>query len=55
MKLVIGVLLSFWLLSGLVGAGMMGDLDVAHWKLVARGPITLAKALNDRPVTYPGP
>jgi hypothetical protein len=55
MKLVIGVLLSFWLIAGLIGAWMMNDLDRAHWKQVARGPITLAEALNDHPVTYPGP
>ena len=24
-------------------------------KKIARGPITMAKALNDDPVTYPGP
>jgi hypothetical protein len=54
MKLVIGVLVSFWLIAGLIGAWMMDDLDPAHWKLVARGGVTLAEALNDRPVTYPG-
>jgi hypothetical protein len=30
----------------------MGDL---HWKPIAKGPITLAKAFRDDPVTYPGP
>jgi hypothetical protein len=31
------------------------NLDAAHWKKIARGPITLAAALNEHPVTYPGP
>ena len=52
MKLVIGIVLSFWLLCGLVGAWMLDDLDSAHWKKIARGPITLGQALNEHPVTY---
>jgi hypothetical protein len=52
MKLVLGVMLFFWLLSGLVGAWMLDDLSVHHWKKIARGPITLATALNEHPVTY---
>jgi hypothetical protein len=41
-----------WLICGLAGGWMMGDL---HWKPIAKGPITLAKAFRDDPVTYPGP
>jgi hypothetical protein len=55
MKLAIGVIVFFWLLCGLVGAWMLDDLDADHWKKIARGPITLADALSDHPVTYPGP
>ena len=33
---------------------MLGDLDRDHWKTIARGPITLAKAVNDNPATVPG-
>jgi len=30
-------------------------LDDMHWKPIAKGPITLIKAFNDSPVSYPGP
>jgi hypothetical protein len=55
MKFAVGIIVFFWLLSGLIGAWMLDDLDADHWKKIARGPITLAQALNERPVTYPGP
>ena len=51
-KLFIGFVLFIWLLCGLTGAWWLGDM---HWKPIARGPITLIKAFNDRPVSYPGP
>ncbi len=51
MKFAVGIVLFIWLLCGLIGAGMMGHLDADHWKAIARGPITLAKAVNDHPVT----
>ena len=41
-----------WLLCGLAGAWMIGDL---HWKPIVKGPITLSEAFKDDPVTYPGP
>jgi len=47
---VIGALI--WLSCGLFGAWWIGEM---HLKQVAFGPITLAKALNDQPVGYPGP
>lgn len=55
MKLAFGVILFFWLLCGVIGAWMLDDLDADNWKKIARGPITLAQALDDRPVTLPGP
>jgi hypothetical protein len=55
MKLLIGILAFIWTFCGLVGAWWLDDLDSGHWKAIARGPITLAKALNENPVTYPGP
>jgi hypothetical protein len=55
MKLATGVLLFIWLLCGIVGAWMLDDLDARHWQLIAKGPITLAKAFNENPPTYPGP
>jgi hypothetical protein len=54
MKLAIVVILSLWLLCGAAGAWMLDELDADHWKAIGRGPITLGKALNDHPVTYPG-
>lgn len=55
MKLAIGVLVFIWLLCGLIGAAMMGQLDSGHWKSIGKGPITLAKAFREDPPTYPGP
>ena len=55
MKFAVGIIVFVWLLAGLIGAGMLDELNVDHWKAIARGPITLAKALNEHPVTYPGP
>jgi len=55
MKLAVGVIVFFWVLSGLIGAWILDDLDADHWKDIARGPITLADALEEHPVTYPGP
>ncbi|HEY6048462.1 MAG TPA: hypothetical protein VIV07_05375 [Sphingomicrobium sp.] len=54
MKAAIGIALTFWLMAGVIGAGMMGVCDLNHWKKIARGPITLGQALNDDPVSYPG-
>jgi len=54
MKLAIGISVLLWLLCGAIGAWMLDDLDADHWKKIARGPITLAAALNDHPVTFQG-
>ncbi|HWI75569.1 MAG TPA: hypothetical protein VNS53_00620 [Sphingomicrobium sp.] len=54
MKWAIIILVFVWLLCGAIGAWMLGDLDRDHWKTIARGPITLAKAVNDNPATVPG-
>ncbi|MFL6721816.1 MAG: hypothetical protein ACJ8FT_08460 [Sphingomonas sp.] len=42
----------FWFLCGLLGAWWLDD---HHFKTIARGPLTLARAFNEKPVTYPGP
>ena len=55
MKLLVGIILFIWVLCGLVGAWRRDDLDLDHWQTIARGPVTLAKAFNDKPVSYPGP
>jgi hypothetical protein len=52
MKLLIGILFITWFGCGFVGAKRLDDVS---FKTVLRGPITLAKALNEDPVTYPGP
>lgn len=54
MKFAVGILLFLWLLSGLVGAWMLDDLDSAHWKKIARGPLTLKQALDENPTSAPG-
>ena len=55
MKLAFGVLVFIWIICGAVGACMLGDLDSAHWKTIAKGPFTLARGFSEDPVTYPGP
>lgn len=55
MKFAVGIVVFFWLLSGLIGAWMLGELSPRHWDVIVRGPITLAKAVNEHPATYPGP
>ena len=52
MKLVFYVALVFWLICGFVGAFWEGDFAA---KTIARGPLTLVEAINEDPVTYPGP
>lgn len=52
MKLAFGVLVFLWILCGGIGAWMLDDLDSAHWKKIARGPLTLIEALNDKPPKY---
>lgn len=55
MKFAAIIAVVMWLICGVAGAWRLGELNSGHWKAVARGPITLAKSLNDNPVTYPGP
>ena len=54
MKLFFGIAIFVWLLCGLAGAFMMNDLDSDHWQTLAKGPITLIKAIKDAPTPYPG-
>jgi hypothetical protein len=54
MKLWFALAVIIWLLCGVAGAWMMGESSI-HWKTIAKGPITLAKAFKEDPVTYPGP
>jgi hypothetical protein len=55
MKLAVGVLVLLWLICGFAGAWMLEGGNNLHFKSIARGPITLVKAFNEKPVTYPGP
>jgi len=52
MKWAIGIILGLWLLCGFIGAHWLGSTS---WKNVLRGPITLARAYDENPVSYPGP
>ena len=52
MKLLIGILIFIWFACGLFGAWRLDDM---RFKTVIRGPLTMAKAFNDAPVSYPGP
>ena len=53
MKLFFGFAIFIWLLCGLVGSWMKDDLDSDHWDMIAKGPITLVKAIRDAPTPYP--
>ncbi len=53
MKLFVGLAVFLWLLSGAIGAWMLDDLDSNHLEMIAKGPITLIKAINDVPAPYP--
>lgn len=55
MKLAVGIIVFIWLLCGLVGDWIIDGRDDLHFKPIIYGPITLADALNDHPMSYPGP
>jgi hypothetical protein len=55
MKLFVGFALSIWLICGLIGAWVLEGRHHPHLKTIALGPISLVKAINENPVTYPGP
>lgn len=55
MKLAVGIAIFIWLLCGLVGDVMLDGRDDLHLRKIAYGPVTLADALNEHPVSYPGP
>jgi hypothetical protein len=49
MKFAVGIIVFVWLLAGLIGAWMLDELNTDHWKAIARGPITLGKAVDEHP------
>jgi hypothetical protein len=55
MKLFVAIAAFIWLVCGLAGAWMLEGNSDLHLKTIAGGPITLVRAYNDDPVTYPGP
>jgi hypothetical protein len=55
MKLFIAFAVFVWLVCGFAGAWRLEGLDELHWKTIALGPISLVKAFNEDPITYPGP
>lgn len=55
MKLFVAFAVFIWLLCGFIGAWMLEGGGELHFMLIAKGPITLIRAFNENPVTYPGP
>jgi hypothetical protein len=53
MKLFFGLAVFLWLMSGLIGAWMLGELNTNHLDVIAKGPFTLIKAINNAPSPYP--
>jgi hypothetical protein len=47
MRYAIIIIVLLWFLCGFVGAWMEDSLDRENWKLVARGPLTLADAIHE--------
>ena len=54
MKLFIGVALFIWLVCGLAGEWLLEDGGDIRWQSVAKGPITLIKAMERSPPTFRG-
>jgi len=54
MKLFIGVALFIWLVCGLAGDWLLEGREDLHWKPIAKGPITLIKAMKQSPPTFRG-
>jgi hypothetical protein len=44
-----------WLICGVGGSAWEDGFGNMHFKKIAKGPITLVHAINNNPVTYPGP
>jgi hypothetical protein len=44
-----------WFLCGFAGAWWLDGLGEMRFKTILRGPISLVRAFNENPVTYPGP
>ena len=55
MKLFVGFIVFFWVFTGLLGAWWLDELEPQYWRVIAKGPISLARAYNENPPSYPGP
>ena len=55
MKFAFAFVVFIWVLCGAIGAVWLGDFDLDHWDVIAKGPISLARAYNQDPPSYPGP
>jgi hypothetical protein len=55
MKLWLGLMVSLWLICGLIGAWWLDEFEVKYWRVVAKGPISLARAYNENPPDFLGP
>jgi hypothetical protein len=55
MKLFIFFAMFIWLVCGVAGAWWKEGVGNMHFKTIAKGPISLVRAINDNPVSYPGP
>ena len=55
MKLFLIFVLVLWLICGVAGAAWEHGVGNMHFRAIAMGPITLVHAINNNPVTYPGP
>jgi hypothetical protein len=52
MKYAVGLIAFIWLMCGLAAASWLHDHSL---KTIAWGPVSLAEAYNDNPVSYPAP
>jgi len=52
MKLFVGLAVFVWVICGAIGAWMLEGHNM-HAKTIARGPISLIKAINHAPTPYP--
>lgn len=54
-RTVLLILVAFWLICGFAGSWRLEGRGNMQWKSIAKGPLTLVRAFNEKPVTYPGP
>ena len=54
MKLFIGLSLFIWIVCGLAGDWLLEGSDGLSWQGIAKGPITLIKAMQRNPPTFHG-